>query len=85
MTHKITLKDIETLVAAQLGKRTATASQRFFADLGAESIDVVNVVAAVEETYDISLDNEASARIDTVDDLFKVVQRAAQPSAAGAQ
>ena len=47
------IDEIRDLVAVQLGVRRVAAVDRLVEDLGADSADVVNLVAAVEDKYDI--------------------------------
>lgn len=51
----ITLEEVQRLVARQLGRREVAADDRLVEDLGAESIDVLNVVAALEDRYDVEI------------------------------
>ncbi len=64
------------LVEAILGARRVTPSDRFAEDLDAESMDLVNLHAAVEEHYDVVLDDVALAEVSTVADLHEVVRAA---------
>ena len=72
---KPTLEDIASMVAVQLGRRDAAAEDRIVEDLGAESIDVVNIVAAVEDRYRVVIEEEALVDIRTVRDLFELAGR----------
>ena len=64
------LEDIAKMVALQLGRASVEPEQRIIEDLGAESIDVVNIVARVEERYRISIDEMELVDVVTVRDLF---------------
>jgi len=46
-------------------------------DLGADSIDTVEVVFEVEEFYEISVPDEYAETIHTIGDAFKVVEELA--------
>lgn len=67
---KPTIEDIERMVALQLGRRSVAREHRIIEDLGAESIDVVNIVASVEDRYQITIEEVALLDIRTVKDLF---------------
>jgi acyl carrier protein len=67
------LDDIARLVSLQLGIRAVKGADRLVEDLGAESADLVNLVAAAEERYGVSLDETALARVHTVADLHALV------------
>ena len=68
------LDEIKKLVGLQLGKRNVDEHDRFFEDLGAESADLANIVARVEEKYTITIKESEIARILTPADLFALVQ-----------
>jgi len=42
-------------------------------DLGADSLDSLEIVMALEETFDIRLTDEAAERLRTVDDLVNFI------------
>ena len=71
----ITNDEILKLVELQLGKRGVHDSDRLVEDLGAESADVANLVAAAEEKYGIIIKESEIARIFTPQDLFKIIQK----------
>ena len=59
------------MVGVQLGVRTVGAHDRLVEDLEAESADVANLVAAVEERYQVSVKESEIAKIITPNDLFR--------------
>ncbi|MCP5106728.1 MAG: acyl carrier protein [bacterium] len=65
-----TMEEIQALVRVQLGKRNVAAEDRFMEDLGAESADVVNIVATVEDTFLVSFDDVDIAALRTVRDIY---------------
>lgn len=70
----VTIDDIQNLVAVQLGRNRAAAGDRIIEDLGAESLDVVNIIAAVEDRYRIRIEETELPDIQTVGDLFALVR-----------
>ena len=68
----MTLEQIEKLTALQMGRRSVSADQRFMEDLGAESADIVNIIATVEDKFNISFDHKDLAAVGTVRDLFEL-------------
>ena len=68
-----TIEEITKLVGLQLGKRNVTPTDRLVEDLGAESADVANLVAAVESKYGITIKESEIARIFTPQDLFELI------------
>ena len=73
----VTIEAIEKLVAVQLGRRTVSADDRIIEDLGAESLDVVNIVAALEERYQITIEEVELPDLVTVADLYTCVRQRA--------
>jgi len=67
------LDEVRRLVAVQLGRRTVAPGDRLVEDLGAESMDLVNLVAAAEERYGIEVAEEEIADLRTVADLHRLV------------
>jgi acyl carrier protein len=74
-SHGITIEEISRLVGVQLGKRQVKADDRFLEDLGAESMDVVNIAAAIEDKYRIRIKESEIAGIRTPSDLLTLIQK----------
>jgi len=74
LTIEVTIEEIEKLVAVQLGRRGVTADDRIVEDLGAESLDVVNIVATLEERYQITIEEVELPDLVTVADLYACVR-----------
>lgn len=74
----LSMDEIIKLTGLQLGKRNVQEHQRFVEDLGAESADVANLVAVVEERYGITIKESEIARIFTPADLFALIQKRMQ-------
>jgi acyl carrier protein len=70
----VTIDDIKTVVCLQLGLKQVHENDQLIEELGAESADVVNIVAALEEKYRISISEEALPTLRSVADLYEVVQ-----------
>jgi acyl carrier protein len=72
--------EVVELVAIQLGATGLRPGDRFQEDLDAESADILNIVAAVEDRWGITIDEEELVALRTVSDLVRLVQqRAGQP------
>ena len=67
--------EVRNLVARQLGRHDVGLDDRLIEDLGAESMDLVTIVAVLEEAYGISVDEERLPLIHTVRDLAGEVAR----------
>jgi acyl carrier protein len=67
--------DVRDLVARQLGRQEVAMDDRLIEDLGAESVDLVTIVAVIEETYRVSVEEERLPLIRTVRDLANELGR----------
>jgi acyl carrier protein len=70
----VTIEDIQTLVGLQLGRRKVSGQDRLLEDLGAESADIVNIIATVEDKYRISLEEADISMVRTVRDLYDLIE-----------
>ena len=68
-------RQIHDLVALQLGARVVEAGDRLIEDLGAESADLLNLVATLEDRYGIEIGEEEVAELSTVADVHDLVRR----------
>ena len=59
----------------QLGREEVGSDDRLIEDLGAESADLVNVLANLEDRYRIAIDEEDAAALCTVGDVERLVAR----------
>jgi acyl carrier protein len=73
----VTIEDIQTLVGLQLGRRKVSTQDRLLEDLGAESADIVNIIATVEDKYRISLEEADISRVRTVQDIYNLIKNPA--------
>jgi acyl carrier protein len=71
----VKIDDIVEMVSLQLGRRGVSAEHRILEDLGAESVDLVNIVARVEDRYAVTIEEEELPDIVTVADLYQCVAR----------
>lgn len=74
----VSLDEIKKMVGLQLGKRNVNDADRLVEDLGAESADVANLIAAVESKFGIHIKESEIARIITPMDIYKLVLRKTQ-------
>lgn len=70
------LAEVRTLVANQLGIKESevTEDARIVDDLGAESSDVANIVAAIEDKFGIKVSEADVQKFVTVRDIYIGVQ-----------
>ena len=53
---------------------TITADTTFVDDLGADSLDIFQIILGMEEEYDIELENEVAEQIRTVGDAVEAIR-----------
>lgn len=53
-----------------------TMDTTFVDDLGADSLDVFQIIMGIEETYDIEIENEDAEKIVTVGDAVEQIKNA---------
>lgn len=70
------LDDVKEVVVEQLDCDAAEIKEesKFIEDLGADSLDVVELVMALEEKFDIEIPDEDAEKILTVGDAIKYVE-----------
>ena len=70
------LDKIKTIVANQLGVDEAqvTEDASFIDDLGADSLDTVELIMAFEEEFDVEIPDEDVQNIKTVKDVIDYIQ-----------
>ena len=66
-------KRVKEIVAEQLGVEEAQVltESSFMDDLGADSLDTVELVMALEEEFDIEIPDEDAEKIQTVNDAIE--------------
>ena len=70
------LEDVKEVVVEQLDCDAAEVKEesKFIEDLGADSLDVVELVMALEEKFDIEIPDEDAEGILTVADAIKYIE-----------
>ena len=53
-----------------------TLDSTFVDDLGADSLDIFQIIMGIEETFDIEIDNEEAEKIATVGDAAEQIRNA---------
>jgi len=70
---KSVTQEVQDLVGRQLGLRSVRLEDFLVEDLDAVSADIVNIVAALEDLFEIVIEEEALPDIRRVDDLCRMV------------
>ncbi len=70
------LDDVKEVVVEQLdvNAEEVKSESKFVEDLGADSLDVVELVMALEEKFDIEIPDDAAEKIATVGDAVKYIE-----------
>ena len=69
---------VKEIISKQLGVNQAeiTPESSFVEDLGADSLDTVELVMAFEEAFDIEIPDEDAEKITTVKDAIEYIKKA---------
>ena len=71
-----TLEKVVNVVVDQLGvkEQEVRPEARFIEDLGADSLDTVELIMALEEEFGIEIPDEEAEKITTVGDAIKYIE-----------
>jgi len=69
-------KRVKEIIVEQLGvnESEVTPKAKFVDDLGADSLDLVELVMALEEEYNVEISDEDAEKILTVGDAVEYIQ-----------
>lgn len=75
MSSSETADRVKNIIIEQLGvpSEDVTESASFIEDLGADSLDIVELVMALEEEYGIEISDEDAEKIQTVGDAVNYI------------
>ena len=78
--QKEIVEKVKQIISEQLGVEEAevTPSASFTDDLGADSLDQVELVMALEENFDIEIPDDAAEKIRTVQDAIDYIDKRAK-------
>ena len=74
-------QEIETMVKKSISQilgvdeSTITTESRFVEDLGAESIQSLELIAAFEDEFDIEMEEDAALQVKTVGNAVEFIQK----------
>ena len=68
---------VRSIIVEQLGVESdkVTADARFIEDLGADSLDTVELVMAFEENFDIEVPDEEAEKLQSVADVVAYIEK----------
>jgi acyl carrier protein len=75
-TQKSTEDRVKEIICEQLGveEGEVTPAAKFIEDLGADSLDTVELVMAFEEEFDLEIPDEDAEKITTVGDAIQYIK-----------
>ena len=76
----MTLDKVRSMLASQLNvdEKKITEQSRIVEDLGADSLDMIEMLMALEEQFQISVPDEEAENLKTVGDIAKFIDKASQ-------
>ena len=76
MTNEQLVEEISTIIEERLGVSAAdiTPEKSLINDLGADSLDSVELIMSIEQKFGLSIPEEAAENIKTVGDIISYVQ-----------
>ena len=79
MTDKSIEEKVKDIIVEQLGvnPEQVTPTASFIEDLGADSLDIVELVMAFEEEFSVEVPDEDAEKLQTVGDVIKYIEEKA--------
>ena len=77
MASQLDFKELQNLAAEILGvdPNQVQLDKSFQRDLAADSLDLVELIAAIEDKYDVELPEEELERMKVINDLWKFLEQ----------
>lgn len=68
--------EVKKITVSQLGvdENQVTEDASFIDDLGADSLDIVELVMALEDEFDIEIPDEETEKLKTINDAVKYIE-----------
>ena len=76
MSSEEVFEKVKTIIVDQLGvtETSVTMDASFIDDLGADSLDIVELVMAIEEEFDIEIPDSDAEKVVTVEDVVEYIK-----------
>jgi len=76
MAEKTIEEKVKDIIVEQLGvnPEQVTPQAKFIEDLGADSLDTVELVMAFEEEFNVEVPDEEAEKLQTVGDVIKYIE-----------
>ncbi len=74
--NNLVFEKVQKIIVEQLGVEFSdvTISASFIDDLGADSLDIVELIMALEEEFDLEIPDEEAEAIETVSDILDYIK-----------
>ena len=78
----MTFDKLKDIIVDQLGveEDAVTTAANIQEDLGADSLDIVDLITTIEDEFDISIPDEAVEEIKTVGDIVSYIEKNSEAS-----
>jgi len=85
MAEKTTEEKVKDIIVEQLGvnPEQVTPQASFIEDLGADSLDIVELVMAFEEEFSVEVPDEDAEKLQTVGDVINYIKERANAQGGG--
>jgi acyl carrier protein len=85
MADKSIEEKVKDIIVEQLGvnPEQVTPQASFIEDLGADSLDIVELVMAFEEEFSVEVPDEDAEKLQTVGDVIKYIEERAKKEGGG--
>lgn len=72
----VSFEEVKKVIVEQLGvdESEITPDASFVDDLGADSLDLVELIMSLEETFDVEIPDEDAEKIKTVKDAINYIE-----------
>ncbi len=76
MSSEEIFEKVKKIIVDQLGiaEDNISLESSFIDDLGADSLDTVELIMAIEEEFDIEIPDEDAEKVDTVNDVVEYIK-----------
>ena len=76
MNSEQIFEKVKSIIVEQLGVEAdaVTSEASFIDDLGADSLDIVELIMALEEQFDLEIPDEDAEKIVTVNDVVEYIK-----------
>ncbi|MCI5082739.1 MAG: acyl carrier protein [Saprospiraceae bacterium] len=71
--ENVKIEDVQSIIANYFGKESVSPDERLREDLKADTDDIMNILASIEDKYDIVVEENDLANLKNAKDIVKYV------------